>query len=471
MKNMKIIRIAALVALFSGATFSQTRAVRLVAGVWEDLGTLSGDTSAAMNAINASGQIAGVSGDPKAISYSSGVMTNLGTLGGTDSDARAINSSGQIVGLSRRSGSPERWSAFLYDSGSMSDLGRLGTGVNSQATGISDTGKVVGISDTVHAAEQSLGIDGPSAVNQRHAFSFSVGGSLVDLGTLGGGDSYAFAISPDGSIIVGVSHLGSDEPALCAAAPARETPLHVFKHSSGTMTDVGTTAGGMFWPLFGVDNSGVIIGTERTCGFLNRGFYYDTGFHDIPLLTGDTQSNATGIDAGVIVGRSFPSGHPWKFTISGAVLVDLGLAKSGGGNWTEVTPTGINAAGVVVGFARSWLQLRQQQRADNYYRQSLRCRVHNLYSDGSVLIGCGFDRALAGSATMDNSYSIKAQSAQFMANIFGKVTTSTISSEIPQMTAISAGSFFACALASFKWFALAEESAVTEPAAVRPFGS
>ena len=95
-------------------------------------------------------------------------VTDLGTLGGTNSFAYAINSTGQVVGQADNSagtGEP-----FLYSNGSMQDLGTLG-GTNGYAHSINSTGQVVG------SATNSLG--------DYNAFLYS-NGSMQNLGTFGG---------------------------------------------------------------------------------------------------------------------------------------------------------------------------------------------------------------------------------------------------------------------------------------------
>ena len=70
-------------------------------------------------------------------------MTDLGTLGGTNSYAIAINDRGQVVGYS---GTDRGMTghAFLYSDGAMTDLGTLGGAVGSWASAINDRGQVVG---------------------------------------------------------------------------------------------------------------------------------------------------------------------------------------------------------------------------------------------------------------------------------------------------------------------------------------
>lgn len=89
-----------------------------------DLGTPSGCSSSAANAINASGQVAGygttTDGVYHAFLYSGGRMTDLGTLGGSSSGATGINASGQVVGSASTDSASH---AFLYTNGTMTDLG------------------------------------------------------------------------------------------------------------------------------------------------------------------------------------------------------------------------------------------------------------------------------------------------------------------------------------------------------------
>src|SRR5688572_17752089 len=68
-------------------------------------------------------------------------MTDLGTLG-TNSFAMGINASGQVVGMSNLSSGARR--AFLWTAaGGMVNLGTLG-GSESEATGINRLGTIIG---------------------------------------------------------------------------------------------------------------------------------------------------------------------------------------------------------------------------------------------------------------------------------------------------------------------------------------
>lgn len=158
-----------------------------------DLPTLGGDFTWA-RAINNSDQVIGTgtifpapSEDKRAFLWEGGTLTVLGTLGGNESSAYAINKTGQIIGTSLNATGETH--AFVWRNGLMIDLGTLG-GTYSSPAAINDAGQIVGISETT--------------TGDYHAFLWQ-NNLMTDLGTLGGSYSEAFSINNAGQI-VGVSN-------------------------------------------------------------------------------------------------------------------------------------------------------------------------------------------------------------------------------------------------------------------------
>jgi probable HAF family extracellular repeat protein len=226
-------------------------------------GVLPGGFGSQGNAVNGAGQVAGLSGSSggnRAFLWSDGVMQDLGVLSlGTfnNSEARSINETGQVVGVSSTSTTLTNH-AFLWQNGVMQDLGVLpGGGTISSAADINNLGQVVGFSN----------VPGPF-VQVAHAFLWTSGGGMADLGTLGGSTSQARGINDSGTVI-GVS--------TTAANVTRP-----FVYRNGAMTDLTTLlpAGHCFSSVdvSAVNNDGTIVGSAQLNGV----------FHAVMLVPGST---------------------------------------------------------------------------------------------------------------------------------------------------------------------------------------
>jgi len=143
-------------------------------------------------------------------------ITDLGTLGGSYSIGYGINNSGEVTGFIYTAGNPH---AFLYTPGvGMQDLGTLSGGSQILGAGINNSGQVTGNGD----------VDGLGG----YAFLYTPGTGMQDLGALpGGSSSHGCGINDSGQV-TGLSSI------LTGGAE------HAFLYTPGTgMQDLGTLPG------------------------------------------------------------------------------------------------------------------------------------------------------------------------------------------------------------------------------------
>ena len=166
-------------------------------------------------AVNASGQAAGFTYDfdpnnRHACLYSGGHVTDLGTLPGwSSSEATGINNSGQIVGFGVTASYDQR--GFIYSTGTMTDLGTLGApGGYSHAYGINNAGQVVGESDgrafiytpsggMVNLNSVITNLAGSGFTTLIQARTINNSGQIAGYGDFSDGNEHAFLLTPTAS--------------------------------------------------------------------------------------------------------------------------------------------------------------------------------------------------------------------------------------------------------------------------------
>jgi probable HAF family extracellular repeat protein len=253
-----------------------THAVSWTGGVVRDLGTLGGTVSHAQ-AVNGTGAIVGFSDSGaeaaiSALAWNNTASAGLPTLGGSSAYAFGSNDAGLIVGvatLTLTEGAQQYAHAALWNGGAVTDLGTLGgvsgTPHGSSATAVNGAVIVVGFSD---------------APTGQHATRWS-GTAAVDLGTLGGDSSAALAINGPG-LIVGYSDVSGDGA------------LHAVSWNGLSLTDLGTLGGPMSLAA-GINTGGQIVGTSLTSTSSQRAVLWN----NLRIL--DLNGLTKGLPAGVVL--------------------------------------------------------------------------------------------------------------------------------------------------------------------------
>jgi uncharacterized membrane protein len=261
-------------------------------------GKTNSDIAEEVNIINNLGHVAGFSfvytGDirdyfltAQAFVWRNGKLQALPLLKGwPGAFATGINDRDQVVGEANNfdsSGNRLR-TAIFWDEGKAIDLGTLDSNSSSAAFGINNWGTAVGFNKSL--------ADGHNTPVVWH------GGKIHALPLLPGEtNGYAFGIN-DLGVISGFQYFQDINEVAC---------FWYWNGSGYTAVGLGNL-GGNFTEAYGVNNWGQVVGLSTNSGDLNNlaALWDWRGPHALPLLPGDTDGFANGInDLGQVTGISF----------------------------------------------------------------------------------------------------------------------------------------------------------------------
>ncbi|MCJ7543301.1 MAG: PEP-CTERM sorting domain-containing protein [Phycisphaerae bacterium] len=355
---MRTLRAAAAVAaLFLGSLAAHAEALYTIA----DLGPLGATNDGVYaSAVNNGGEVVGFTED-RAFLWQNGQMTDLVVLPGRNrAHAFDINNSGQVVGWSYKytslhgvpiSATDGR--GFLWEKGTMTDLGILAAvpppyppepndpNRFSSALGVNDAGQIVGTCGRTV-------ILGGVLLSPERAFVWE-GGTMQALNDLIPPDpswdlTFASAINNTGQIVGSTMRTG---PAV----------FRGFLFSGGSVTDLGTL-GGESATGTDVNNAGQAVGySDSAAGsdLLNHPFLWQDGtIADLGVPPGGSSlgAYATAINAsGVIVGWAGTGSPPGTACLwSEGAALDLNALIAPDSDWQLMYASDINDLGQIVGY-------------------------------------------------------------------------------------------------------------------------
>jgi probable HAF family extracellular repeat protein len=312
-------------------------------GVMTDLGTLGGQSGTAYG-VNEGGAVAGsaqtAGGTLRAFHRpAAGTPQDIGTLGGSFAEAYDINASGQVVGVSEEGGGGSiQDRAFIWQSGTGMQGLTAPWGTPIRALGINDAGQIVGTA--IHNVEGT------------HAF-VTVGGTAIDLGTIcdpAGCGTVSFATEVnDAGEVSGYSYIFSETITQSFHAFYWKDANSDGDSDPGEMQDLGTL-GGQHSYAYDINDSGLVVGRSETTAGSNatRAFIWSSvnGLQDLNAVvtgTGWTFQEAHAInDRGQIAGFGLnPQGKVHAF-----LLTPTDVGPSPCDATPTPTPTPTDAAGL-----------------------------------------------------------------------------------------------------------------------------
>ncbi len=278
-----------------------------------------------------------------AVTWTNGSVKHLPDLGGHGSFANSVNNNGLVAGFAYNS-TPDRYSYFgtqlhaaTWQNGTLQDLGTLG-GTDSEAWASNSNGEVIGISFLNTPPLP------PFYQPQDNAFLWS-NGTMHDLGTLGGSFSTPTAINSSGQVTVLSFDANNQYLRSFVWSAGNKTTLNSVAGNNVqalTLNDAGSIAGAnsdagdvnYLAALWQPSGSGRLLGT----------------------VAGDSGSLALGINShGVVVGGSgtipttAASSYAHAFVWQGGAIQDLNTLVPAGSSLTLNVAYAINESGVIAG--------------------------------------------------------------------------------------------------------------------------
>jgi probable HAF family extracellular repeat protein len=329
-----------------------SHAFRWKDGVLTDLGSLPGVNNSQASGINDAGLIVGLSQygvvDPlinfpagRAVLWNNHGITDLGTLGGYESNGISVNNAGEVIGFSTIDGPPDPYSflvasihPFIWRNGIMQDIGTLGGPDALPGFAPKLSGAVVGFSFIDSIPNPTTGV--PTL----HPFLWR-NGHMRDIGSLGGTLCCSDALVANSS-----GQVASDSTLV------GDVSSHPFLWDRGRLTDLGTFGGDNGF-VHNVNDKGEVVGYADFPGDqVHDAFLWKHGrMIDLGKLGITSAAHAIN-NNGQIVGGSFidDTGNIRAFVWeNGGPMVDLNDLIPADSPLTLSVAWNINESGTITG--------------------------------------------------------------------------------------------------------------------------
>ena len=314
------------------------------AATFQGLGYLSPGIGSSATGVSADGTVVvgsanNTMGGEQGFRWTNGVMTGLGYLGGNVSSAYAVDASGAKV-VGHANGAMNVNYSWVWSSGTMSPVDSSACGGQGPfARGISGDGAViVGDNDTDH-----MGM--PINCFPGRPVEWTGGGPIFifPTGMPGPPSGLARAANADGSVIVG--QIGVN------ATPPCNPCTRAFRYTSA-QTDILGDLGGYYSSAYAVTPDGsVVVGTAAVDNVVNQPFRWSaaTGLVGLGGQSIGATAYAVNSTGSVVVGEAFGRAFRWSagtgLEYVQDVLVATGVDMTG---WNLRKATGVSADGTVI---------------------------------------------------------------------------------------------------------------------------